>query len=110
MPPSGSPTRTFCRSGVTIRRSVLAVGNLFGTQAGTYPAHQRRNERRSSRSATAERDAGDQANILLVVAPPSTADGHHAYGTDVALIHPHQFRARQGCLIFENETGEPDAK
>jgi tetratricopeptide (TPR) repeat protein len=37
-------------------------------------------------------------------------DGHGAYGDGGDQYSPHQFRARQGCLVFESKKGEPDPK
>jgi CHAT domain len=37
-------------------------------------------------------------------------DGHGGYGNEDRRYSRHQFRARQGCLVFEDEDGEPDPK
>ncbi len=37
-------------------------------------------------------------------------DGHGAYGDGHGQYSPHRFRALHGCLVFENEAGEPDPK
>jgi tetratricopeptide (TPR) repeat protein len=37
-------------------------------------------------------------------------DGHGAYGEGADQYSPDRFRARQGCLVFENEKGEADPK
>jgi hypothetical protein len=37
-------------------------------------------------------------------------DGHGAYGSAGGHYSPHQFRAHQGCLVFEDEMGEADPK
>jgi len=37
-------------------------------------------------------------------------DGHGSYGENAGQYSPHQFRARQGCLVFENANGEADPK
>ncbi len=37
-------------------------------------------------------------------------DGHGSYGNAAGQYSPHQFRARQGCLVFENANGDPDPK
>jgi tetratricopeptide (TPR) repeat protein len=37
-------------------------------------------------------------------------DGHGAYGDGAGDYSPHHYQGRQGCLVFENEKGEPDEK
>ncbi|MDP2899069.1 MAG: CHAT domain-containing protein, partial [bacterium] len=37
-------------------------------------------------------------------------DGHGAYADGTGEYSPHQFQGRQGCLVFEDENGEPDPK
>jgi len=37
-------------------------------------------------------------------------DGHGSYGENAGQYGPHQFRARQGCLVFENANGDADPK
>jgi tetratricopeptide (TPR) repeat protein len=37
-------------------------------------------------------------------------DGHGSFGSGAGDYSPHQFRAREGCLLFEDARGDPDAK
>jgi tetratricopeptide (TPR) repeat protein len=37
-------------------------------------------------------------------------DGHGSFGDPAGEYSPNHFRANQGCLVFENEKGEPDPK